>query len=153
MQDNLTIDILRGTRQDVNMTRINVIPPSELSDQHLIAEYHELPRVLKQNINICGAPDCYTLGAGHMRWACRFWKFTYDRFFEICDEMRFRGFAVNFDPETLGAYTARFCGRSGEYTVTDADIEKCRARIRDKYNMKPEFYRWTKRTRPTWLDN
>lgn len=29
------------------MTRINVIPVSELSDQHLIAEYRELPRVLK----------------------------------------------------------------------------------------------------------
>lgn len=145
------MEISHTDRQNTGMTRINVIPPSELSDQHLVAEYRELPRVLKQNINICGAPACYVLGTGHMRWACRFWKFTYDRFFKICEEMHFRGFAVNFDPETLGTYTARFCGRNGEYTVTPRDIEINRARIREKYNKKPEFYRWTKRTRPKWL--
>jgi deoxyribonuclease (pyrimidine dimer) len=27
------------------MTRINVVPPRELTRQHLIAEYRELPRV------------------------------------------------------------------------------------------------------------
>ena len=133
------------------MTRINVIPPSELSDQHLIAEYHELPRVIKQNINICNAPDCYTLGCGHMRWACRFWKFTYDRFFSICDEMRYRGFAVNFDPAGLRIYTERFRNRNGEYIVSDKDVELNRARIREKYNKKPDFYRWTRRNRPDWL--
>ena len=30
------------------MTRINLIPVKELSDQHLIAEYREIPRVIKQ---------------------------------------------------------------------------------------------------------
>ena len=34
------------------MTRINVVPVKELSDQHLIAEYRELQRVIKQQINI-----------------------------------------------------------------------------------------------------
>lgn len=27
------------------MTRINLIPPAQLSDQHLLAEYRELPRI------------------------------------------------------------------------------------------------------------
>lgn len=27
------------------MTRINLLPASELTDQHLIAEYRELPRI------------------------------------------------------------------------------------------------------------
>lgn len=31
------------------MTRINVVPVEELSDAWLIAEYRELPRVLKGN--------------------------------------------------------------------------------------------------------
>ena len=39
------------------MTRINVVPVKELSDQHLIAEYRELPRVIKQRINIDDAPE------------------------------------------------------------------------------------------------
>ena len=44
------------------MTCINVIPVQELSDQHLIAEYHELPRVLKQDIDTTNAPERYRLG-------------------------------------------------------------------------------------------
>jgi len=132
------------------MTRVNVIPPSELSDQHLIAEYHELPRVIKQNINISGAPRCFVLGTGHMRWARAHWKFTCDRFCEICKEMGYRGFAVNFAPEDLPKYACGLCG-DGEYLVTDADIEKNRARIREKYRQKPNFYRWTRRSRPEWL--
>lgn len=39
------------------MTRINLVPAKELSDQHLLAEYHELPRVIKQNIDIRNAPE------------------------------------------------------------------------------------------------
>lgn len=27
------------------MTRINLLPPAQLADQHLIAEYRELPRI------------------------------------------------------------------------------------------------------------
>lgn len=32
------------------MTRINLIPVKELSDQHLIREYQELPRCIKKKI-------------------------------------------------------------------------------------------------------
>lgn len=132
------------------MTRVNVIPPSELSDQHLIAEYHELPRVIKQKIDISGAPRCFILGAGHMRWARAHWKYTCDRFCDICAEMEYRGFHMNFAPESLREYVCNICG-AGEYVVTESDIEKNRERIREKYNKKPEFYRWTRRKRPAWL--
>ena len=132
------------------MTRVNVIPVSELSDQHLIAEYHELPRAIKQKIDISNAPRCFVFGAGHMRWARAHWKFTCDRFYEICGEMKYRGFRVNFAPESLREYLGT-CPTGGEYVVTDADIEKNRERIREKYNKKPEFYRWTRREKPGWL--
>ena len=33
------------------MTRINLVDPKELSDQHLIREYNELPRCIKQDID------------------------------------------------------------------------------------------------------
>lgn len=51
------------------MTRINVVPVFELSDQHLMAEYRELPRVIKQKINTTDAPRLYKLGLGHVKWA------------------------------------------------------------------------------------
>ena len=96
--DFITIYNLRFFLHIFYMTRINVIPVFELSDQHLIAEYHELPRVIKQKIDTSGAPGGFVLGTGHMRWARAHWKYTCDRFCEICDEMEYRGFNVNFAP-------------------------------------------------------
>ena len=56
------------------MTRINTIPPADLTDQHLFAEYRELPRIfalvllaLRANRPLTG-PDRYTMGAGHVRF-------------------------------------------------------------------------------------
>ncbi len=56
------------------MTRINTIPPADLTDAHLLAEYRELPRIhalvllaLRANRPLTG-PDRYTMGAGHVRF-------------------------------------------------------------------------------------
>ena len=133
------------------MTRINVIPVCELSDQHLIAEYRELPRTLKQDINVCDAPDEYVLGTGHMKWACRHWEYTYNRFIDLCNEMKYRGFNVNYDPNTLKLYLIKFLNNDGKYFVSNADMALNRARIREKYYQKPQFYRWTGRDKPDWL--
>ena len=78
------------------MTRINVVPVSELSDQWLIAEYRELPRVLKGSFSILGAPKQYKLNKGHIKWARYFGQFTSNRFNQIIQEMRYRGFKINF---------------------------------------------------------
>lgn len=130
------------------MTRINVIPVCELSDQHLIAEYRELPRVLKQNINTTNAPKKYCLGKGHMKWAKRYSLFTRARYGELCREMLWRGFNVNYYTDTFDTSLYKYF-----YNPTLEDIELNRQRIREKYNMKPNWYRWTKRTKPEWLDD
>ncbi|HGJ5874346.1 MAG TPA: pyrimidine dimer DNA glycosylase/endonuclease V [Arsenophonus apicola] len=48
------------------MTRINVIPPNELCDQHLLAEHRELTRIPNYNVKIraCCVVDvnCLYLG-------------------------------------------------------------------------------------------
>ena len=126
------------------MTRINVVPVWELSDQHLIAEYHELPRVLKQNINITDAPCAYCLGKGHMKWAKRHDTFCMFRYWHILDEMKYRGFKTK-------DYGTELCSYNDDYGPTDPDIELNRQRIREKFNMKPNWYRWTNRTKPDWL--
>jgi len=56
------------------MTRINVIPPEDLSSPHLVAEYRELPRTfaLAYQASLRGdlwspkTPKDYTLGKGHV---------------------------------------------------------------------------------------
>lgn len=131
------------------MTRINVIPVSELSDQHLIAEYRELPRVLKQNINITDAPHVYCLGHGHMKWAKRHSIFTARRYGQILREMHHRGFKTNYTDSGPELFTPQL--RDYDYDPTGPDIELNRQRIREKFNMKPDWYRWTNRTKPNWL--
>ena len=130
------------------MTRINVIPVEELSDQHLVAEYRELPRVFNQYVSTTNAPETYTLGTGHVRWAKKHDRYCVGRFIELVSEM----FARGFNP-TFTADEKSYNGCTGEdYTPTEEDIALNRARIKERYDAKPDFYRWTNREKPSWLD-
>lgn len=50
------------------MTRINTTGSQYLTDEHLLAEWRELPRVFHLAIDDRPLPPAYTLGAGHMRF-------------------------------------------------------------------------------------
>lgn len=132
------------------MTRINLVPAKELSDQHLLAEYHELPRVIKQNIDIRNAPEKYCLGKGHVKWAKLFSASTVRRYYDLYNEMIYRGFHPKYHWQSLfdlwcdQGYTLNF------YYPSNSDIELSRKRLVEKYNLKPSFYKWTKRNRPSY---
>jgi len=123
------------------MTRINCIPPRELSREHLIAEYRELPRtfaLVRAAIERGETPDdprnppSYTLGTGHVRFFyCRL-GYLVKRQGAIIEEMRSRGYRPTFDdvaaliadiplawcqdweptPEAVAANLARIAARS-----------------------------------------
>jgi hypothetical protein len=133
------------------MTRINVVPVWELSDQHLLAEYHELPRVIKQKINISDAPDKYCLGTGHMKWARKHARWTIRRFYELCSEMKFRGFYVAYDPVHLAEYDLELYKNSKYYSVRGVDYNLNRNRLVEKYQLKPSYYTWTTRSKPFYM--
>lgn len=97
------------------MTRINLVPPSELSRLHLIAEYRELPRIFgladkamkrgekpddKRN------PQAYALGSGHCRFFYPRLRFLQIRQYQLIREMLTRGMNPLFTdvpgPETFG---------------------------------------------------
>lgn len=88
------------------MTRINCIPLSQLSGQHLIAEYRELPRIFAlvraaiargESPGDPRNPPCYTLGTGHVRFFyCRL-GYLVKRQSAIIAEMRARGYRPAFD--------------------------------------------------------
>jgi len=91
------------------MARINCVPPSELSRQHLLAEWKEMPRVftLAAKAYHAGrkvkAPDAYTLGAGHVKFF--YDKLTYctQRFYQLKEEMQRRGYKTSYDaPPSTG---------------------------------------------------
>lgn len=134
------------------MTRINVIPVYELSNQHLIAEYRELPRCIKQDISIKNAPKKYCLGKGHMKWAHCHIVFLLTRYKEICDEIIYRNFKVNYTYLELLKWTynnvnhSLFC----DYIPDQIDMFINKQRLIQKYNLKPNFYKWTKRNKPEY---
>lgn len=83
------------------MTRINLIDPSVLSDKHLIAEYHELPRIftLVEKASVAGRtpddyhiPSQYVLGKGHVTFFYDKLNFLLERFLLINSEMERRNF-------------------------------------------------------------
>lgn len=138
------------------MTRINVIPVEELSDQHLIAEYRELPRIIKQeHIYVGDAPDKYVLGKGHIKWAIKHGNFCMYRYYLLCEEMKYRGFKVNYSYEDLDKLATDNQIRlyTQNYWPTDDDIELSRNRIKEKLAMKPQWYKWTNRQKPYYVGN
>lgn len=70
------------------MTRINsAINPKNLTDQHLIAELRELPRIftavnkrIEQGKSFDDIPKEFTLGAGHTKFFYNKLDFLYNRF-------------------------------------------------------------------------
>lgn len=87
------------------MTRINCVPPSELTRQHLIAEYRELPRVftLAEASHARGeaAPidnsGRYFLGPGHVRFFYNKLSWLRIRHMQLVAECVRRGYKTNID--------------------------------------------------------
>lgn len=87
------------------MTRINCIPPSELTRQHLVAEYRELPRIfaLVREAIARGEqpgdrrnPIEYTLGTGHVRFFYPRLGYLVRRQRLLILEMQARGYRPSF---------------------------------------------------------
>lgn len=93
------------------MTRINCIPPEELTGPHLVAEYRELPRIfglVRAAIARGETPDdprnprTYRLGTGHVRFFFPRTGYLLRRQTALIAEMQARGFSPGFtDPESL----------------------------------------------------
>jgi hypothetical protein len=123
------------------MTRINVgVDPMELCDKHLTAEYRELPRVFNHKPKGF-VPDRFKLGTGHVNWCAQYQLSLVKRQIKICEEMRVRGFKVN--------YPVKITDEVGEWLESDELYARVivRSRILDRMPGNPK---WTNRIRPIW---
>lgn len=140
------------------MTRINLLPVTELSDQHLMAEYHELPRivnaVLDSRVSVENVPSKYVLGTGHVKFFSNKLYFLYTRYVKIWNELLYRCFDLNpeFSPDNMyKKIKSAHYNTPNNYKFSKADILLSRNRIIKKIMEKPEFYKWTRRKIPNWL--
>ena len=134
------------------MTRINIISPSELTDQHLIAEYREifmvagsLKRTLisKSGFVESKVPKNFTLNNGHVYFFYNKGKYLYKRYNLIIKEMKSRGFKPDENrifPTDIFIMNNLF----NDWEPNQSDIKIIRKRINEKIAMKPSWYRKTK---------
>jgi deoxyribonuclease (pyrimidine dimer) len=137
--------------------RINIVPPSELMDQHLMAEIREikmLPKSLvrslnsKKGVDFNSLPTKYTMGTGHGKFFYDKLLFIIKRFFKLLEEADKRNFKLQESTKSLFDIDYEYspylldARLFNDYTPSDEDLEVNRSRIRDRLNEKPEFYKY-----------
>ena len=79
-----------------------------------------------------------------------------NRYYELVNEMKYRGFKPNFTSQSLNdqVYEKKMdlVLNGPSYQLTKKDLEISKQRILERYRMKPNWYRWTKRNKPEWLN-
>ena len=123
------------------MTRINLVPPAELCDQHLLAEHRELTRipnaVAKGKFHLQGQPADYKLGSGHVRFFFDKLAFLLQRYDALHAACRARGFKVQYiwPADTLPADPALW----RDYQPSAAALAINRARIAERMPARARF--------------
>jgi deoxyribonuclease (pyrimidine dimer) len=132
------------------VTRINVIDPTQLTDQHLMAEYRELPMVMgslrrtlisKNGWQPAKVSSEYTLNKGHVYFFTNKGGWLKRRYAALVIELYERGFQL--DPARKADFTVfEDNGLDGAWTADQSALEVNRARIRERIESKPSWYRY-----------
>lgn len=129
------------------MTRINLVPVSELSDQHLLAEHREIKRIpnkvgknfyKRDNIH-----DSFKLGTGHEKFFIDklFWLFT--RYRLLRKECIRRGFNITDYSDCFWNISVSHEDYFQDWEPSQRDIDLSRERIQERLQAKPDYYRWS----------
>ena len=134
------------------MTRVNLIDPELLMDQHLIAEYCEIPMVLsslERSIKARGItnlnkiiPPTFTLNKGHVSFFYDKLKWLERRYKNVHDEILHRGF--NTDKSKYRTDFDLHLQLFNEWVPSDSEVQISKARIDAKVALKPDWYRYTR---------
>tara|TARA_Y100000590_G_C15249308_1_gene836895 strand:+ start:230 stop:688 length:459 start_codon:yes stop_codon:yes gene_type:complete len=129
------------------LTRINIIPVEELTDQHLMAEYREifmvgsaLQRSLQSsNWDSKKIPQKFKLGTGHVMFFYDKGKYLFKRYIQMKKELIKRGFKLDASRKfKVTQFPAEYYN---DWEPTKADQEIIRQRIEERIQQKPEWYR------------
>lgn len=124
------------------MTRVNLVSPFDLCDQHLLAEHREITRIpntiLSGKAKVQNIPDRFCLGPGHVKFfynKLRWLQYRYNDVHHVC---LLRGFQVQYKfPDSLPDELFNSWEPDAE------DIELSRQRINERLsNMTPRYTRF-----------
>lgn len=128
------------------MTRINLIDPEHLTDQHLIAEYRELPRIfaLALKHNNSGKPmpkvSNYRMGSGHVIFFYDKILFLIDRQQKIINELLNRNFSI-MHTEVDAPINDLSDKYLNNWSPSTHEISISKQRLKEKLLMRPTFYK------------
>ena len=112
------------------MTRINLVYPSALTRQHLIAEYRELPRIKNLHPRISyNIPNSYRMGSGHVLFFMDKGLWLIDRYDQLVCEMQNRGYHVSYPELDLSHWPESMMN---DWEPSKEEIEISQVRINEK---------------------
>lgn len=127
------------------MTRINLTPVSELADQHLMAEYRELPRVfgavrdrLAKRHKFDDIPSDFRLGSGHVKFFYDKIGFLFLRQHDIIKECQKRGIKITNTHVDVADIPLRFMN---DFVPSETDLALSQARLDEKISQRPTWYK------------
>lgn len=131
------------------MTRINLVDPEELMDQHLMAEFREIKHVgpaLKRSLNsvrglsLSDIPENFTLNTGHVKFFYDKGLYLKNRYEDIYTELYLRGFNIKKAAFDTSFFSSDFYN---DWIPSETDFAIIRERIAERIAQKPDFYRKT----------
>ncbi|QHS01768.1 endonuclease V, N-glycosylase UV repair enzyme [Enterobacter phage vB_EclM_CIP9] len=130
------------------MTRINLTLVSELADQHLMAEYRELPRVFGavrkhvqngKKLKDFKISSIFILGTGHVTFFYDKLEFLRKRQIDLIAECLKRGFKIqDTTVQDIGDIPAEF---RNDYVPTPDALKISQARLDEKIAQRPQWYK------------
>lgn len=136
------------------MTRVNVLDPELLTDQHLFAEYREITRIFALVKQACDKyphdkilakiPPTYRLNTGHVLFFYDKLGFIEKRYFALRDEVVKRGFNVTLKDDIVEFRQVIDPCFYQDFQPDRQAIAINIERIVEKINAKPNWYKMNK---------
>jgi deoxyribonuclease (pyrimidine dimer) len=135
------------------MTRINLVDPKLLADQHLMTEFYEIirvPTVLKKSLNsksiggvLRDIPDKFTLNTGHVKFFYDKMNFLVKRYEDLTNELFSRGFDVTEkNPKEIFERGVPEAFKAVQWNPSKDEIQVSVERLLLRINEKPSWYRY-----------
>lgn len=135
------------------MTRVNLVDPNELTDQHLFAEWRELkmiPKSLARSIAARGVegvlamvPATYRLNTGHVSFFYDKGTYLLNRYIALTTALAERDYSFDrydkLDPDGTYMSDPRLMN---DYAPTPEAFRIIRERIAWKIDLRPHWYRY-----------
>ena len=133
------------------MTRINIIDPNYLTDQHLVAEIKEINQLSgsfrkslnsKNGIIKSKIPKDFRLNSGHVYFFYDKGLYLKNRFYQLKEHAISRGMNITAEFNNEWHNAPQFYN---DWQPSNRDIKIIVNRISEKIDMKPNWYKYYKR--------